>query len=122
AEPVSLNLFADRAPWRGEIERRLQGAAVRTTRHAVEAAEHSSTERRARMTARVRERRLSPEVEAVDVAVREIHRPLMRLVVILAGDIRRCGKPARDDGAMRAPERKQIGLRDRLIEVVRAER
>src|SRR5262245_24813407 len=64
---------------------------------------------------------LSPEVEAVDRAMREIHRTLMRLVAVFARDGGRHWVSTSDHSSMRAAKRKEVGLRDGWVKVVAGE-
>src|SRR5207248_5906912 len=97
------------------IEPDLQAPGIVSALDLVEAAKHRATERRGAVIAPRRKRRFPPEIEAVDVAVREIHRALMRLVAIVARDLRRHRIAARDDGALRAPNRVVGGFGDRRL-------
>src|SRR5712671_6667119 len=94
---VGLRFFTDGACWGDEVERGLKTAAIGTAVDLVKGAEQGAAERRSRMIAPLGERGFSPEVESVDVAVREVHRTLVRLVVVLTRVVRRHRKPARDD-------------------------
>jgi len=54
--------------------------------------------------------------------VREVHRPLMRLVAVFARNRGGHREPARHDRACRAAKWKEIGLRDCRVKVIRGER
>src|SRR5205823_10507405 len=103
-ESVRLGLFADDAGRRHEVEPGLKAAGVGAPMDIVDTAEHGAAECRCGVIAPFRKCGFSPEVESVDVAVRKIHRTLMRLVVILTGNSRRHRKAAGDDGAERAAD------------------
>src|SRR3984893_8327319 len=105
SEAVRLDFFGDGAGWCHEVERGLKTAAISTALDAVEGSKHGAPECRRGVVAPFWKRGFSPEVEPVDVAVRKVHRTLMRLVLIFARNSRRHRKTARDDGAERAPKR-----------------
>src|SRR3984893_11673063 len=117
-EAVLLKLLGDGACCRHQVERGLHTADIGTALDVVEGAEHGATECRGGVIAPRGKRGLSPEVEPVDVAVRKVHRTLMRLVVVFTRSIRRHRKPARDNGAVRAPQWGEIGFCDRWIKVI----
>jgi len=119
AEVVRLGLTGDDAGRRDEVEGGPKTAAFGAAADLVEGSEHGTTERRGRVIAPPWKRGFSPEVEPVDVAVREVHGTLMRLVVVFARDGGRHREPARHDRAVRAAKGKEIRFRDRRIKVIR---
>src|SRR3989454_4589808 len=119
AEVVRLSLLGDRARRRNEVEGGPKTATFGPAADLVERAEHGATERRGWVIAPPWKRGFSPEVEPVDVAVREVHRTLMRLVVVFTRDVGRHRKPARHDGTVCATKGEEIGFRDRRIKVIR---
>src|SRR5436190_21131158 len=92
-----------------------------TARNIVERQEHSTAECRHRMIAPSRKRRFSPEVESVDVAVREIHGALMWFVAIFPRYVGYHRESARHNRALRAADWREVGLGDRCVEVVGGE-
>src|SRR5262249_7988526 len=122
AEAVSLHFLGQYAGRRRQVERGLEAAAIRTGLRLVQRAEGRAAEGRGGVIAPLWERRFSPEVEPVDVAMREVHRTLMWLVAVFTGDLRGDRISTRHDGAVRASQRKEIWFRDRCVEVIRRER
>src|SRR6185295_14437984 len=96
----------------------LETAAFGAAADLVERPEHGAAERRGRVIAPPWKLGFSPEVEPVDVAVREIHRPLMRLVVVFTRDVACHRESARHHGALRAAKGEEIRLRGGRIEVI----
>ena len=76
----------------------------------LELAEHSAAESRSRVPAPPGKFCLSPEVIPIDVAVSEVHRALMRLIVVFARYVACHGKAARDDSSLGASQGKEIWL------------
>ena len=55
-------------------------------------------------------RGLAPEIDAVDVAVREEQGAMVRMVVVFTRNVRAHGESPRDDGALWRAERRHVGL------------
>src|SRR5262249_39762270 len=104
AEAVSLHFLGQYAGRRRQVERGLEAAAIRTGLRLVQRAEGRAAEGRGGVIAPLWERRFSPEVEPVDVAMREVHRTLMWLVAVFTGDLRGDRISTRHDGAVRASQ------------------
>jgi hypothetical protein len=92
-------IVRERSLLRYQVKLRPQPAGVRAALYLIKFAKHRATKRGERVTTPLREFSFTPEIESIDVAVSEVHRPLVRFAPILAGNVGHHGEAARDDGA-----------------------